>query len=203
MPYTHAELGRLPLLGVALASIPLVLVTAALWTGRREKTSFGLANSLVLWVLVSLAPVWSMFYVSPNLEGSRYVYLAAVAWSIHVAMLSLEVAPRRWRRPASVGLIALLLISASGVRLHLAAWREAARLRDAVRVSAAEARRSRDCATAVFTNLPDSVGGAFVFRNGFAEALAMSPAPLSRGARSAAGEPCSFRWDSARSRFVW
>jgi hypothetical protein len=73
-------------------------------------------------------------------------------------------------------------------------------LRDQVEASVRSAGLD-SCLTVVVTNLPDSVDGACVFRNGAAEAFARDPRLHATVAESGAG-PCSFRWNEARLSFV-
>jgi hypothetical protein len=59
---------------------------------------------------------------------------------------------------------------------------------------AASRLRGTDCAAVHFIGLPDSVGGAYVFRNGFLEALRAADA-LGWQARVGGGDPaCTFEW---------
>ncbi len=57
------------------------------------------------------------------------------------------------------------------------------------------------CEAVVVGNLPDSVDGAYVFRNGGAEAFARDLQLDVTLAEERAG-PCSFRWNDARLSFV-
>jgi hypothetical protein len=75
-------------------------------------------------------------------------------------------------------------------------WRQAADLRDRVLTDARSAIERAGCARPTFSGVPDSVDGAYVFRNGFSEALAI-PAVAGGDARP----DCAFTWsDSGFSR---
>jgi len=98
---------------------------------------------------------------------------------------------------AVVGLIA---ITACGTVLHLQPWKEAAALRDVVEASAVNLRIG-NCPTIILSNLPDSVRGAYVFRNGGAEAFARD-LHLHAVLGDDAGGRCTFRWSDTRLSFV-
>jgi hypothetical protein len=57
------------------------------------------------------------------------------------------------------------------------------------------------CPTVILSNLPDSVGGAYVFRNGGVEAFARD-LHLHAVLGDDPGGRCAFRWSDARSSFV-
>ena len=146
------------------------------------------------WVLLCVAPVYSMFFISADLQGSRYLYLPACGWSLLVATILLETPGARRARLGMVFAAALAVVWAAGVRLHLADWQDASRVRDRVLAGAARRLHRTDCAAVHFIGLPDSVGGAYVFRNGFLEALRAADA-LGWKARVGGGDPaCTFEW---------
>jgi len=149
------------------------------------------------WVLLAVAPVYSMFFVSADLQGSRYLYLSACGWAILLSVLLLDSSRAA---PARLGLLmtaALALVWAGGTRLHLADWEGASRLRDRVLASADSQLRRTDCGVVHFTGIPDSVGGAYVFRNGFLEAIGAA-ATAGAGATGSPDKPllpaCTVEW---------
>jgi hypothetical protein len=175
VPFRGALLARWPLLGVLLvAGLALLLVRAAwLWRGSRARILA--AGALALWVVVSIAPVYSMFDISATLQGSRYVYLAAAGWSILLAALLM---PSRSRFDL-LPVVAVCAIGVAGIQLNLGPWIHAAQMRDEVIVAVAHARAA-GCASVWIRNVPDSTQGAYVFRNGLPEAIA--PTPLTSAA---------------------
>jgi len=86
-----------------------------------------------------------------------------------------------------IGVYATVLIGERRV------WQQAAAMRDAVLSQAAGVVRSNGCRSLDLVDAPDSVQGAFVFREGLAEAL--SSLDYDRG-----GIPCRARWDGASLR---
>jgi hypothetical protein len=167
VPFRSAQLGAYPWLGVVMvAGLALLLVRAA-WLWRGDRRRLLLAGSLALWVLVSIAPVYSMFDVSGTLQGSRYLYLASAGWSILLATLLMP-SPSR----GAVALVATVcIVGIAGVRVNIKPWQRAAQMRDEVVGSVTRAKAS-GCTSVWIRNVPDSVQGAYVFRNGLAEAIA-------------------------------
>jgi hypothetical protein len=94
-----------------------------------------------------------------------------------------------------------LLVWSVGVRSHLRDWCEAARVRDQVLASAVNRLHDSPCRVLGFTELPDSVGGAYVFRNGFLVAL-QGRDDLSRKAvmGEGGGPGCTVRWQAGEFR---
>jgi hypothetical protein len=152
-------------------------------------------------VLAPILPLVAFFYIGPQLEGSRYLYLAACGWA---AMLVTAAADLAWRGPrseAAVRALVFMVIGAGiwGVREHLRPWTHAAQTRDLVLRTAAGDERLRACSVAYIEGLPDSVDGAYLFANGAREALA--DVGVNAFARADSGD-CSFRWDPAAARFI-
>ena len=84
--------------------------------------------------------------------------------------------------------VSLIALFAVATRSHQSAWIAAAHERD--RVLAAFRDGHIDCAAVEVRGLPDHVQGAYVFRNGFNEAVRRITPP--------AQAPCSLRWDGER-----
>ena len=167
-PFTRAELGRQPALGIALAVAAAAIGLAILWRAGTRRDVNG-AFRAIGWALVSVAPAYSLFFISNDLQGSRYLYLASCGWSVLVAS---ALVPRAGQRPAALApIVALVGIYVVGAHLHSSDWQRAAALRDAVLARATSEVARSTCRPLGFTNLPDSVGGAYVFRNGFVEAM--------------------------------
>jgi hypothetical protein len=145
----------------------LLLFLRAAWSWRGHRHEVWTASALALSVLVSVAPVYSLFDVSPSLQGARYLYLPAAAWSVFIASLLM---PTRSRLNVLLAVL-LLIASTAGLRVNLRAWNAAARTRDDLLAQVVRARQS-GCTAVWVRNVPDSVDGAYVFRNGLQEAVA-------------------------------
>jgi hypothetical protein len=179
---------------IAVGVLALLLVHACV-TWRRSDERLHRDLRLALWVLASIAPVFTLFFVGPTLEGSRYLYLGACAWSLLVADLIASVSERLFARPyvfrASSALV--VVVFAISVQREVGVWRQAADLRDRVLADARTTIDRSGCATAAFASVPDSINGAYVFRNGFPEAMGIPPADL-----NAAPPECTFSWRDGR-----
>jgi hypothetical protein len=185
VPFTAGELARWPLLlGVAPTVAVALLVSAYC---LRSSAGIRIAVGPLI-VLSGIVPLWMFFYVDDNLQGARYVYLPLVGWTVFVADLIANRA-LALRRDAAVATVIFAVCSAWAVHAHLRPWREAATIRDAVLHSAAATVSKFPCPYPDFTNLPDSVDGAFIFRNGFPEAAQLPKRPVASTAA-----PCVFTW---------
>jgi hypothetical protein len=96
----------------------------------------------------------------------------------------------------------VVFLGSVAARMHLRPWTDAASLRDAVLHAAAANGRLRQSGDPVLADLPDSVSGAYVFRNGAREAFASGVGLRITAVTSVTTGPCSFRWDEARLSFV-
>ncbi len=202
LPFTAAELLRIPMLGIATTCLLSILILAAIRQSGSNARVTELVTRCAVWGLVAVLPVWSMFYVSEDLQGSRYLYLPACGWSILLAALFFQ---REGRGPRVAGITVTAVVTAVwlvGVDSHLRDWHEAARIRDRVMTAAVVRLADARCATVDFSGIPDSVGGAYVFRNGFLEALGgreRHPVKLTRD-EPGLNAACNFRWDGERFR---
>lgn len=175
--------------------VVVVLLVHACVTWRRSDVRLQRDLRLALWVLASIAPVFTLFFVGPTLEGSRYLYLGACAWSLLVADL-IDSASERLSAPAQVfraSIAVIVVVFAVSVQREVGVWRQAADLRDRVLTDARATIDRSGCAAAAFTRVPDSVNGAYVFRNGFPEAIGTPLTDL-----NAASPECTFTWTDGR-----
>lgn len=143
---------------------------------------------LVLSILLSVLPVYRYLFVTSELENSRYLYLG-----VAFASLWLAHALGKGEKAASVGAAAmallLLLLSTSSLARQ-SDWWAAADLRDLALDSAVELARRESCRSVTAVSVPDQVRGAFVLRNGFAEAFRRRWVH-----QSSDGLDCLVRWD--------
>ncbi len=189
VPWTTDELRLTALVGIVMASV-VALGAWLILTGRATWTAARVAALGVAWVILSVAPVYSLFFVSNTLEGSRYLYLPSAGWAVLLSGVSSLAGSRpggvfRW---ALYGVVALWAISTHG---HVRTWRRAAAERDRI-ITAAMAVRAPDCAAVAFVGATDNVSGAYVFRNG------LEPALRRAGVRSVVDQTapigCVFTW---------
>jgi hypothetical protein len=182
----------------AVVMLVLAFVHAGL-SWQRGDAQVSRDARLALWVLASIAPVSTLFFVGPTLEGSRYLYLAAGAWSLVLVDLLASVAGRLGRPSLAFGVAAtsVALVFALSLQRELAVWQRAADLRDRVLAEAQVVFAETPCDRPTFANVPDSVDGAYVFRNGFPEAVG-----LADGAASVGAAECQFAWTGRGFRRV-
>ena len=178
-------LEAVPPLGPMVAlSWPIVFVAAA-WRWHRDPGIFKVAALSAAWMLVSTLPLLAMFFVSDDLQGSRYLYLGAAMWAIAtVRMLGGAIG-----NATPVFNAVMICVLASAVALVLAhqrPWVHAAQVRD--RVLAALPAVPPECIV-LPAALPDHEAGAYVFRNGFREAAALVHRTTPAGSTS-----CSAIW---------
>ena len=158
---------------------PAMLAWSAVrWPDARRDAIQILA--LAAWIFVSIVPLATMLFISDDLQGARYLYLGSVAWSIMLVVLL-----QSFRESHRVWVIApIVILFLVATRAHQSPWAAAAVERD--RVLDAYRRSDLSCTPQTVVGLPDGVRGAYVFRNGFAEAVAASR-PSTRS--------CALEWD--------
>jgi hypothetical protein len=157
---------------------------------RHDFARFAKAAAAIVFLLIPLVPVGAMFFVAPDLEGARYLYLPSVGWSILVVAIASD---SRSVAVSSIGAIAVLLaLSVFGTRIHLGMWNAAAQLRD--RIEAEVSAQAASCPTLAVSNVPEALRGAFVFRNGIREALEQDLGVAAPADPRDVAAGCSFVW---------
>jgi hypothetical protein len=145
----------------------------------------------VIAVFVAVLPVYSILFITPDLENGRYVYLSTAFWVIALVAVA---SPSTGLTPGR-GLVlgAAIVVGVVGVQVHLSSWREAARIREQVLAAAGDTLKTARCSPVSFVGAPDSVRGAYVFRNGLSEAISFrtgaKPAPST--------SHCTFMWNGS------
>ena len=180
---------------VSCASGLAIVLAAAGYVWRRDKAlPWQTMMRVVIALIVAALPVYSLLYVSPDLENARYLYVSTAFWVIAVAGFA---GTSRGMPPLAMMAVSLaLLAGVVGIRWHLTPWRDAAGARDRVLMAAETAMQSPSCRVSSFASAPDAIRGAFVFRNGLQEAIAFHT-----GAKpSTAAADCSFAWDGMTFR---
>jgi hypothetical protein len=175
--------------------IVLALIGIVLWQIARSRSNDMDQRATVLtigvgWIVLAALPLLVQFYVSPTLQGSRYLYLPSAGFAL---VLSTDVAGNRlasWEAVASVMLLSLLGVYGVRLKSERDVWMEAAGIRDALLAQAFEVVRTTPCRTLTVLDPPDSIRGAFVFREGLEDALDSLP-------KNPAGVPCTFRWSGS------
>jgi hypothetical protein len=179
LPFHSNVLQAQPWIPFVLALFwPALFVFGAVrWSGSGARQIAGLAG----WIMISIAPLAGMLFVAPDLQGSRYLYLGSAGWCLMPLVLLRGLESRR--QLAIV--IPLILLFATTSLAHQSPWIAAAAERD--RVLTAFRDSGLNCVPQAAEGLPDHMNGAYVFRNGFTEAIART--------LSTASAPCSVVWD--------
>jgi hypothetical protein len=176
---------------VPIGGMLAVLSVLTFFLLRRQTTAaIRVALFGAFWCLLATLPPITMFFIAPDLQGTRYLYLASVGYAVMLLALASAGGARSFVAGSipKAMLVVLVMLGMAGVRWHLEPWLEAAALRDRVVMAARSVTRERGCETATFVDAPDAARGAYIFRNGLSEALGMR-LPQSHDAR------CVFRWD--------
>lgn len=140
---------------------------------------------------IAVTPVYSMLFITPDLENARYLYLSTAFWTI--GLVALASPSKRLTRGRGLALATAIMVAVVGVQVHLTSWRDAARVRERVLAAAAETLKKAPCSPVSFVGAPDSVRGAYIFRNGLAEAIGFRT-----GARPAPSvAECTFAWNGS------
>lgn len=179
--------------GLQRAWLIVALVAVAALTWRRETPAFRRAIVAGGWVFLAVVPVWSYFHVAANLEGGRYLYLPAAGFALLLAVLgggTARLLPGYLRVPALGSIVVALAVPpAVAIPDEVIRWHEAANVRDAIVREAVAHPSLASCGSFLAAGQADNVRGAYVFRNGLAEAL---------GRTGASGARCAIEWNGER-----
>jgi hypothetical protein len=171
MPLHRDVIQAHPAIAGMIAGAIIVLLIGWVFRWRRLPGGMRLGVLAAAGTLVCVAPAIRLFGITPDLQGTRYVYLAGAWWSIALASALLD----GWnssRAKTTMAAAAVLAVAGGAVltRLHLEPWIQARTVRDRVLLRLISIPPS--CHEAAATGVPDNVAGAYVFRNGLNEALA-------------------------------
>jgi hypothetical protein len=191
LPWTAADIAPHPFL-VLFPWLALACVTAIAIPFRVPRIVVATVFLLIAWVIASVLPVYHSFFVAPTLEGSRYLYLGSAAFALLLARLGSTARSGLPRRCSALLLITSIVTGVRGALIHQEPWIAAAAQRESVLAAARETLDGADCASISVSGVPDSYMGAFIFRNGFKEALArddIQTPPIREG-----DAECAYKW---------
>ena len=162
------------LCGATVAAFALLFSAVLHGSGPRTLTGPAI-------ILISTLPVYSYFYVAPDLRATRYIYFASFGWAILVTQLFVTVAGRRRTLlAASGGVIAVLLLS---LMLNVRPWRTAGEIvrnvastireGGSVEMEADAWRAKYGDGIEVKNGLPTVYQGVYLFVNGYDELRSM------------------------------
>jgi len=156
-PWNQSYFGDLAILKfVLLAAGALILWIPSL----KGRISHNLLLGIGL-IFIGTLPLYKMFYVAPDLQGSRYLYFSAFGWSVVLASVFQGLIKTR---VAYVILTAFLLLGL-GIILsgNLLVWKKAGGI---IRTLPEKVAREE---------APDNFHGAYILRNGFNEFKILRP----------------------------
>lgn len=190
LPWTTAVFSSWPVIPFLWAVGCVAALAAYAW--RPDKTlPVQTILRCVIAMFVAVLPMYTVLFITADLENGRHIYLATAFWVI--ALIGLISTPDGLTRPPALVVGVAFVVGAVGVQWHLTPWREAARVRDRVLASAEDVLKMAPCTAVSMAGAPDSVRGAYVFRNGLAEAIAFrtgaAPADTAGG--------CAFVWNGS------
>jgi len=159
-----------PYLLCAVSAVAIVLLFRAVLRGAGPTI---LAGPTV--ILFTTLPVYSYFYVAPDLRGARYLYFAAAGW----ALLTGHVLGSSFTRRQTIGVafVAVVVLSFASLRLNLRPWRTAAEIVTSVQASVREGRpadalewqRRYGPGLEMKGDVPYVYEGVYLFVNGYPE----------------------------------
>ena len=148
---------------------------------------------------MAAAPTLGLLFIGPYLDGSRYLYLAALGWGVALGGILEALWSHRILRPAAIAVIASLCVAA-GVeqQRRMTDWQGAAAERDRIIADASrlanEEAKDAQCGSISASNLPPRFRGAQLFTNGFAEAIDEARGP------SVSSRHCAWTWTGVAFR---
>jgi hypothetical protein len=196
VPWHSQVADRWPWIPMASALLTIAVATTFFLT-RQSLDTTRTAAMAAGWLLLACAPTLTFFFVAPDLQGARYLYLPVVGYALLLAVMAGGRGSGVWFL-GTAALAFLVLSGAVGVRAHQRFWRDAAASRDTLIDTARRDGRLRTCREIAIVGLPDTVDGAYVFRNGADIAFANVGLTLSR----TASPSCTFEWDRERGVFL-
>ena len=121
---------------VLLAALLLAIRASRAEPDRSVQSSQAAALVIGLgWVSLTALPLLAQFYVSPSLQGGRYLYLPAAGFAILLSAAC--VGPMKRTAVSWVAFLALIGVYATVLVGERHVWRQAAATRDAVLTQAA------------------------------------------------------------------
>ncbi len=185
-----------PMLRVALAATPFMLAGCAWMATTPRRPMLG----CFVFIIAAGLPVEHLLLISPDLAGSRTLYLGSVGWALLWALILGSM----HRTPRIVAACVLLTLQWSILEHNLRSWRETAELARSVCVAFGQ-RIAGTSGPVVVRGLPSIRAGAVFLQNGFPQCVELNtgvPAwriqvDNSQAAKSGAAE---FHWNETTGR---
>jgi hypothetical protein len=170
----NASAVHLPVLIQCLASLVIIGLLFIAIVVRRASPNL-LSGPVV--IIVSTLPLYSYFFVGPDLASSRYIYFASVGWALLVSQLLVTII--RSRAVLSVTIVMLAVAYFVSLQLNLRPWRTAADFVTTMQSGLGHKQpadrivaewQTRTGVTLELTNgIPRGYHGVYIFLNGYPE----------------------------------
>ncbi len=185
-----------PMLRMALAAAPFILAVCAWMATTPRRPMLG----CFVFILAAGLPVEHLLLISPDLSGSRTLYLGGVGWALLWALIlgSMRQTPR------IVAACVLLTLQCSMLEHNLGSWRETAELAHSVCVAFGQ-KIAGTSGPVIVRGLPSMLDGAVFLQNGFPQCVELNtgvPAWRIQVDGSDAANPAAkeFRWNNVNNR---
>jgi hypothetical protein len=181
-----------PILRLALAASPFIL-GACLWMSKPSRRAI---LGCIAFIVAAALPVEHLLLISPDLGGSRTLYLGSVGWALLVALILEGIGAT----PRLVAACVLLALQAAILEHNLAIWRDTAALARSICVDFGR-KIAGSSGPVTVSGLPAIRNGAVFMHNGFPQCVGMNTGvPASRIQTEPRNDASKFVWDSANSR---
>jgi len=185
-----------PMLRAALAFTPFILAVCAWMATPPRRPMLG----CLVFIMAAGLPVEHLLLISPDLAGSRTLYLGNVGWALLWALIlrSMNHSPR------IVAACVLLTLQCSILEHNLGSWRESAELARSVCVAFGQ-KIAGTSGPVVVRGLPSIRDGAVFLQNGFPQCVELNtgvPAWRIQVDDSGATKPGAreFHWNKVNNR---
>jgi hypothetical protein len=156
-----------PMMRAALAATPFVLAACA-WMARPPRR---LLIGCLAFIIAAGLPVQHLLLISPDLGGSRTLYLGSVGWALLWAVVLDAMGRPRSLVAAAAGV--LLLLQGWMLEHDLEVWRDTAALARSVCVAFGQSIAGAS-GRVVVRGLPATRNGAVFLQNGFPQCVEMN-----------------------------
>ena len=141
----------------------------------RKKLNFKLLLFGLLFILLTVIPVFKILYVSETLEGARFLYLPSLgACLIIAALLKISFFKKEFVGKTVnlvIPLVVLILFMSAALR-NGSSWIKAAEISEKISYQTVDRIQNVKFPKVIYAlNLPDNYKGAYIFRNGFSASL--------------------------------
>jgi hypothetical protein len=183
-----------PMLRAMLAATPFVLALCA-WMARPPRRPL---IGCLAFIIAAGLPVQHLLLISPDLSGSRTLYLVSVGWALLWAVVLDTMGRTRWMLAAAC---VLLIFQGWMLEHNLEVWRDTAKLARSACVAFGQVVAGAS-GRVVVLGLPAIRNGAVFLQNGFPQCVEMNTGVAADRIQSQSSEPGvrEFVWSEAHGR---